>query len=170
MVVWYQSGRKSGGGWFGHFLGAFYLLTFSRFSCFHFLQWWYDHKVAARVARPFPGCKSDPKNGSQFPTRPLTQLPQIGHFVLCYTFYEMKQGAMRSPLSHSYMKLAPRKTSFIPFSNHWPSINSISLCGTEDIWQQCAWSCTMQLGKREFFFLFYFTSPLFNLSQLDLFL
>ena len=72
--------------------------------------------AAQVVGRPFPGACQIPKNGSQFPTRPLTLLPQIGHFVLCYTFYEMKQGAsMRSPLSHSHMKLVPWKNLFYTF-------------------------------------------------------
>ena len=139
------------------------------FFPYYFLQWWFDIRVAAKVVslwvgglamsifftfllfavvaaqvvgRPFPGACQIPKNGSQFPTRPLTLLPQIGHFVLCYTFYEMKQGAMRSlfplnwrvPLektSHSLFNLF-----YLFLSNHWPSINSISLCSTEDIWRQ----------------------------------
>ena len=134
--------------------------------------------VAAKVVgRPFPGACQIPKNGSQFPTRPLTLLPQIGHFVLCYTFYEMKQGAMRSPFPLNW-RVPLEKTShslfnlfYLFLSNHWPSINSISLCSTEDIWRQrdtAQCIVTMQLDKKEISVLFSFILTYFYQDEIIL--
>ena len=59
--------------------------------------------VALRVGccRPFPGACRIEKNGSQFPTRPLTLLPEIGHFVLCYVLWD-EAGRYEEPFAQLY--------------------------------------------------------------------
>ena len=137
------------------------------------MQWWYDIQFWPQEWCRFGWVGHFPVHvGSQ---RTLPNSP-LGHSLYCpklvtlyyVTFYEMKQDAMKSACSsctvpHNMKSvLNPwREKSPLCFfeeyfstscfllllSNHWPSLNSISLSATEDIWQQQVFDAPYQCNS-----------------------
>ena len=162
MVVWYQSGRKSGvavGGWVGH-VHFFYF--------FYFLQWW-PHKwwvghflVHVRSQRTVPN--SPPGHSLYCPK--LVTLYYVTRFMRW-------SRALWGALSHLIGEF-PLKKPLIPFSTYSTffiqslAFNQLHKFVRHRRYLATAWYCTMQLGKKEISVLFSFILTSFYQDEIIL--